>query len=344
MNKHTIYFLPWHNSENMLTRTEELYLKSNVFDIIKPGDLVAVKLHVGELGNPNYIKPFFAKQVLDKIVEKGGNPFLTDTSTYYPLKRSNAVDHMQTAITNGFNFGPFIVADGLRSENGVRVDSPDPMLSEVEVAGAIYNADAMIVLSHLKGHPLSGFGGAIKNLGMGCVTKKSKLDQHRLVDLKIEYELCQGCGTCIEACWFNLPRIEEGKVVIDDPQCMRCPLCSTACPEGAIRLEGQERICEGLTVAAKAVTESFAENKIAYITFATDISSVCDCATITGSSIQPNIGIFAGLSPLSIDAASLKHLNYEALNHSYNVDCWAQAQTLANLGEAGSIDPKVITV
>ncbi|MFW6178720.1 MAG: DUF362 domain-containing protein, partial [Desulfohalobiaceae bacterium] len=179
MRKDQVFLTPWKAGGNMLEKTERLYTESGILDVVQKGDAVAIKLHVGELGNPNYVRPFFVKQILDMVQEKGGRPFLTDTSTLYPLLRTNALEHMQTAVANGFGFAPFIVADGLKSENKVSVPSRDTsLLSEVEVAGAVHQADAMIVVSHVKGHPLTGFGGAVKNLAMGCVSKKSKLDQH----------------------------------------------------------------------------------------------------------------------------------------------------------------------
>jgi hypothetical protein len=129
----------------MMAKADRLYETSGLFDVVQPGDKVAIKLHVGELGNPNYIRPFFLKQIVDEVTAREGKSFLTDTCTYYPLQRNNAVDHMQTAVANGFGFAPLIVADGLTSENGITVESPDPLLSEVEVAGAIHFASSSLL-------------------------------------------------------------------------------------------------------------------------------------------------------------------------------------------------------
>ncbi|MFO8031906.1 MAG: DUF362 domain-containing protein [Desulfohalobiaceae bacterium] len=342
MHEEQVFLTPWNAGGNMLENTEKLYAESGLLDVVQPGDAVAVKLHVGELGNPNYVRPFFVKQILDKIQEKGGRPFLTDTSTLYPLLRNNALEHMQTAVANGFGFGPFIVADGLKSENNIPVKSRDKsLLQEVEVAGAVHQADAMIVISHVKGHPLTGFGGAVKNLAMGCVSKKTKLEQHRLIDLVMQEELCQGCGVCVEACWLDLPRLEGDKAVIDSPYCMRCPICSSACPEEALSLQNMPRLSQGMAVAAQAVTDSFQPGKVAYVNFATEISTVCDCAPIEGKIVGPNLGVLAGFSPLTVDSAALSRINHQALTQASGVDCWAQLQKLSELRGGAGLEPEV---
>lgn len=341
MNGNSVFFTPWETGVNMLGKAEILYLESGILDVVEEGDAVAVKLHVGELGNPNYLRPFFVKQILDLVRERGGRPFLTDTSTLYPLQRANALDHMETAVANGFGFAPFIVADGLKSENTTAVETGDSLLPEVEVAGAVHQADAMIVLSHIKGHPLSGFGGAVKNLAMGCVSKKSKLAQHRLVDLVLEEELCQGCGTCVEACWLGLPRMEEGIAVIDSPGCMRCPICSSSCPEGAISLRNLPRLSQGLAVTSRAVAGTFAPGKISYVNFATEVSTVCDCAPIEGRKLGGSQGIAAGTSLLAVDSASLARIDYQALYQEHKVDCWTQLRKLAELEGSPALEPEV---
>jgi len=344
MNMNTVHFAEWSQTANMLDKTASLCQNAGVFDVVRENDKVAIKLHVGELGNPNYVRPFFIKHIVDEIRARGGKPFLTDTTTYYPLKRNNAVDHMETAVANGFNFAPFIVADGLMGENGIIVDSPDHLLSEVEVAGAIYHADAMIVVSHLKGHPLAGFGGAIKNLGMGGVTKKTKLAQHRLLKLEIDEELCQGCEACAEACWFGLPRVEDGVAKIDSPHCMCCPICSNACPEGAISLNNRDELPRGLAVAAKGVLDTFDTGKVSYLNFAHDVSTVCDCAPIPGEKFSNDVGVFASHSALSIDAASTGMIDVAHLNDIHGVDSLQQLHKMEALGYGGSLMPERITV
>ncbi len=164
------------------------------------------------------------------------------------------------ALMNGFNSAPFIVADGLRGEN-FRLVKTKGILKEIEVSGAIAEADAMIVVSHCKGHELSGFGGAIKNFGMGCTPSDGKIRQHRTVGLEIDASKCVGCGKCKDACPKNLPDIIEGKASNTSSQCMRCPICIGACPMEAIRFVNKENLSKALASAAYGVLIHFQTKK-----------------------------------------------------------------------------------
>jgi len=339
----TVHLLPWDKSRNLFEQANRLYDAAAIFDCIEPGDLVAVKLHVGELGNPNYIQPCFIHDVARRIKEHGGKPFLTDSNTYYIAQRHNAVDHMQTALINGFNLTPFIAADGLKSENYTLIKTKG-ILNEIEVAGAIAQADAMIVISHCKGHELSGFGGAIKNLGMGCTSRAGKLRQHRAIGLEVDTSKCMGCGKCREACGFHLPDIIEGKTHITSQECMRCPVCISACPTQAIHYTNKDNLCKALASAAYGVLSTFKPKKISYINFAKDIAEGCDCLPNPGPDVFRNVGIFASDSPVSIDAAFLRAVDYAVFNKASEVDCMVQIQQAKALGIAGEVEPKIETL
>ncbi|XHH09119.1 MAG: DUF362 domain-containing protein [Candidatus Bathyarchaeia archaeon] len=339
----TVYFTPWNADQNLLSEAERLYKKAGTFDCIEKGDLVAVKLHVGELGNPSYVQPFFVHSIVEKVKEAGGKPFLTDTNTYYLAQRHNAYDHMQTALMNGFNMAPFIVADGLKSENQRTVKTRG-ILDEIEVAGAIAEADAMIVVSHCKGHELSGFGGAIKNLAMGCTSQLGKLRQHRTVKLEIDQSKCNGCGKCKTACPFDVPEIIEGKARNTAPVCMRCPVCKAECPMEAISFVNQENICMALASAAFGVLETFKPKKVSYVSFAKDITQYCDCLPRPGAPIMSDVGIFAADSPVSVDAAFLRKVDYELFNGLSGVDCMTQVTEALKLGIPGEAKPNIQTV
>ncbi len=339
----TVHLVPWNTSNNLLTEAERLYTEAGTFDCIAKGDLVAVKLHVGESGNPYYVQPCFVHDVVRKVKEAGGKPFLTDSNTAYRAQRHNAVDHMQTALANGFNTAPFIVADGLKGENYCTVKTKG-ILKEIEVSGAIAEADAMIVISHCKGHELTGFGGAIKNLGMGCTPYAGKLRQHRTIGLEIDTAKCVGCGKCKAACDLHLPDIIEGKAHNTSAQCMRCPMCIDACPMEAIRFVDKPNLSRALASAAYGVLSTFKAGKVSYVSFAKDITRYCDCLPNPGEKLMPDIGIFASDSPISIDAAFLTMADVKALNESSEVDCMLQVQEAKALGIKGDLNPKIGTL
>lgn len=336
----TVYFAPWNAGHNLLADADRLYDEAGTFDCVKKGDLVAVKLHVGELGNPYYVQPFFVHDICRRVREAGGKPFLTDSNTYYHALRNNACDHMQTALMNGFNMAPFIVADGLRDEN-YRLVKTKGILKEIEVSGAIAEADAMIVVSHDKGHALSGFGGAIKNLGMGCTPRVGKLRQHRTVGLEIDESKCIGCGKCRRVCEIHLPEIIGKKARNISSQCMRCPVCAEACPTGAIKLIHQENVCKALASAAYGVLSTFRKDKVSYVSFAKDITEYCDCIPNPGEIVMKDIGIFASGSPVSVDGAFLEMADYEIFNKAYHVDCMVQVKELKDIGVKGDVKPKI---
>ena len=336
----TVQLVPWDTSRNLLEETNRLYDTAKTFDCIQKGDLVAVKLHVGELGNPYYVQPVFVHDIIRRVKEAGGKPFLTDSNTAYQAQRNNAYDHMKTALMNGFNMAPFIVADGLRGEN-FQLTKTKGILKEIEVSGAIAQADAMIVVSHCKGHELSGFGGAIKNLGMGCTPKAGKIRQHRTVGIEIDTSKCVGCGKCKEVCALHLPDIIEGKAHNTSPLCMRCPMCIGSCPMEAIRFVDKQNLCRALASAAYGVLSTFNPKKVSYVSFAKDIAECCDCLPNPGEIIMKDVGIFASNSPVSIDAAFLQSVDIKLFSDASEVDCMLQVKEAKVLGIEGEVKPMI---
>ncbi len=336
----TVHLLPWDTNRFLLEEANRLYDKAGTFDCVTKGDIVAIKVHIGEIGNPYHVQPFFIHDIVRRVKKAGGKPFITDSNTCYEAQRNNAYDHMMTALKHGFNLAPFIVSDGLKGENQT-LKKTKGILSEIEVSGAIAEADAMIVVSHCKGHELSGFGGAIKNLGMGCTSKAGKLRQHRTVGLAIDTSKCTGCGKCKESCPMQLPDIIEGKAHNTSKKCMRCPICIGACPLEAISFTDKGNLSLALASAAYGVLECFKPRKVTYVSFAKDISAYCDCLSNPGAKVLPDVGVLASDSAVSIDAAFLNSVNYQLLNEASEVDCMLQVKEAKKLGIQGELTPKI---
>ncbi|PWR71475.1 DUF362 domain-containing protein [Methanospirillum lacunae] len=303
--------------ENNLTKITKLLKAAGLSDRIEEGDLTAVKLHFGELGNDTYIKPVFVRQVVDEIKGLKGKPFLTDTNTMYIGARHNAVDHLQVAIRHGFCYAvvdsPVTIADGLTGNNTRMVAVKGKHFESVKIAGDIADADAMIVLSHVKGHALSGFGGAIKNLAMGCATPLGKRDQHQGMQANINPQSCVGCGFCVTQCPFDAIRC-NGKVArVEKSICYGCSACLQVCPENAIDFNWKDDVPKFIErmveYAAGAVAGK--EGKIIYLSFVMSVTPDCDCVPWSDAPIVPDIGFLASTDPVAIDATAVDLINQQ---------------------------------
>lgn len=303
-------------SENKISRVRALFERAGFAGHLKPGETTAIKLHFGEAGSDGYINPVFVRQVVDKVKESGSRPFLTDTNTLYLGSRADAVDHITTAISHGFDYAvvnaPVIIADGLRGSNVTPVPVQGRHFSSVMIAGDIAAARSMIVLTHFKGHEVAGFGGAIKNLAMGCATPAGKREQHSARPTVVR-DLCIGCRTCLPVCPEHAIEIDEGSALISRDRCIGCFECMTVCPEHAIDVDWEtdipsftERMVE---YAAGAVQTK--QGRIGYMNFLLNITPDCDCVPWSDLAIVPDIGILASDDPVAIDAASFDLVNQQ---------------------------------
>jgi len=307
-----VFFFHYDESRAFLKGLRTLF--SKVANVVSAGDSVAVKVHMGEYGGSAYLRPPIVRRVCDLIKEAGGKPFVTDTTALYPVGRFTASQYLATAAYNGFTEEsmevPVVIADGEQGYDGEWVDIPkrvsDCSLDKIKIARNIFDADSMVVLSHLKGHELSGFGGSIKNLAMGCVTKESKAAQHRVNRGAIDHSKCTGCGQCVEACAFQALSLLKEKIVRDEEECMNCNNCLYTCPEGVFSLppQAKERFQVYLAHATAGVLSRF-HSKVAFINFVQDITPLCDCVTPSGLPVVPDIGILASTDVVAIDKACL---------------------------------------
>ncbi len=298
---------------------------ADLFDALSPGDLfgqkdlVAIKLHFGEAGNTAYIRPQYVRRVVDRIKELRAKPFLTDTNTLYVGSRTEAWSHLITAFDNGFTRevtgAPVIISDGLRGSNSIEIRLNGRHIKNAHVAADVHNADGLVVLTHFKGHELSGFGGTLKNVGMGCAAREGKLDQHSNIAPKVKKKKCIGCGECVVWCRGGAISVqedlEEPKAEITPERCIGCAECILACPQGAIQVQWNESIpifMEKMVEYAAAVLNR-KKGKAVFMTFVIDVSPLCDCTPFSDRPIVPNLGILASNDPVAIDQAAVDLVN-----------------------------------
>ena len=284
-------------------------------DFIPQDGLVAVKLHMGESGTTAFLKPVFARQAVRKIKAAGGKPFLTDATTLYLGERGNAVDYLHMCVANGFSYAtvgaPIIIADGLRSENVAEVRVDLKHFKTVKYAAAARRADAMVVLSHVKGHLAAGFGGAIKNVAMGLGSRSQKQRMHGDVKPKLRKgNLCIACGRCVKICPADAIRVEK-VARFDHDKCIGCAECITICPEGAIQIlwnESADRLQEKMIETMAGIVGE-KKDRVAYFNFLLDITPDCDCFPWSDTAVVPDIGILGSTDPIAIDQASMDLIN-----------------------------------
>jgi uncharacterized Fe-S center protein len=317
--------------KTLLDKLDILLDRADLKGKIREKDLVAIKLHFGEKGNTAYVRPIFLRRVVDRVKQYKGKPFLTDTNTLYTGARSEAVSHLNTAVENGFAESvvnaPILIADGLRGNSAVKVRIDKPIFKTVSIAREIYMTDALITVTHFKGHELSGFGGALKNLGMGCASREGKLSQHSSISPKVDRKACKGCETCLSRCAQQaismLPlklgvETERGNALIDPKKCIGCGECILSCPSGAIQIQWNESIP---IFQKKMVEHAYGavqkkKGKVLYLNFLTQISPACDCYGYSDAPIVNDIGILSSEDPVAIDQASIDLVNGEAGNRS----------------------------
>lgn len=279
--------------------------------IIAKGDLTALKIHFGEWGNLAFVRPQFVREIVDFIRDRGGKPFLVDCNTLYGGTRSCAPDHIMTAIRNGFGpevtGAPVVIADGLRGESRVKVEVKGRMVKEASIGSEIRHADAMVVVSHFKGHELTGFGGALKNLGMGCAAREGKLFQHSTVAPRVDVDKCVGCGHCVSVCPADAIVIKDKKARKDDAKCIGCADCIVACPEEAVDIEWNEAASSVMTKMAEYAWAAVKgkQGKVLYVNFIMQVSPVCDCYGFNDAPIAPDLGITLSNDPVALDRASV---------------------------------------
>lgn len=319
MTVSTVYFCNLRTSmkENLPSKLKRLLETAGLREVVATRNLVAIKLHFGERGNAAFIRPILIRPIVDAVKDLGAAPFLTDANTLYAGTRGNSISHLITAIENGFAYAvvnaPLIIADGLRGASYSRVRIDQENIQTAYIGKEIVEADALISVAHFKGHELSGFGGAIKNVGMGCAARKGKLDQHSDLSPKVRSKKCVGCGECVEHCAQKAISLRGEKASIDTKRCVGCGECILICPNGAIDVQWNADIPlfqKKMAEYTWAVLNN-KKKKSMFMNFLTNISPACDCYGHNDAPLVPDVGILASRDPVAIDQASVDLVNQQ---------------------------------
>ena len=308
MEKSKVYFTDFRTrvGVSLTEKLQRLIKKAGITDIDMDGKFVAIKMHFGELGNLSYLRPNYAKAVADVVKECGGKPFLTDCNTLYPGSRKNALEHLDCANINGFNTittgCQIIIGDGLRGTDDITVPVRNgEYCKEAYIGRAVMDADIFISLTHFKGHESTGFGGAIKNIGMGCGSRAGKMQQHNSGKPIVHDDLCRGCRRCAKECGSDAITYENGKAVINQDICKGCGRCIGACAFDAIEnqnWDANEILGRKMAEYSQAVCDG---RPTFHISLVRDISPNCDCHGENDAPILPDVGIFASFDPVALD-------------------------------------------
>ena len=312
-----VYFTDFcvQNYETLPQKLARLLLTAGIDQIDFKDKFVAIKIHFGELGNLAFLRPNYAKVVVDIIKDLGGKPFLTDANTMYVGSRKNALDHLDTAYLNGFT--PFstgchvIIADGLKGTDDVNVPVVGgEYVKNAKIGRAIMDADIVISLNHFKGHEEAGFGGALKNLGMGSGSNEGKREMHSDGRPMVDPEKCVGCGACAQNCAHDGPQMQDSGVMqINWSNCMGCGRCVDVCPVQAIYHDNHEAtkvLNYKIAEYAKAVVDG---RPNFHINMVLDVSPYCDCHAENDLPIVPDVGMFASFDPVALDLACADAVN-----------------------------------
>lgn len=313
MEKAKVYFTDFrtpYGGDTMPGKLKKLIRKAGIDQLNLDGQFVAIKIHFGELGNVSYLRPNYARAVVDVVKELGGKPFLTDCNTLYPGSRKNALEHLYCAWENGFTpltVGcPILIGDGLKGTDDIEVPvRGGEYVKNAKIGRAVMDADVIISMTHFKGHEATGFGGALKNLGMGCGSRAGKKEQHNNGKAYVQQEICRGCRRCMRECANDglVFDPETRKMHVDKEHCVGCGRCVGACNFDAIDFEdptSNQMLNYRIAEYAKAVVDGRPQFHISLVM---DISPNCDCHGENDAPILPDVGMFASFDPLALDQA-----------------------------------------
>lgn len=316
MQKSKVYYTNLRTgfNNNLTDKLKRLIKKAGIENIDFDGKYTAIKIHFGEPGNLAFLRPNYARAVVDVVKELGGKPFLTDCNTLYVGGRKNALDHLDSAYTNGFS--PFstdchiLIADGLKGtdEAYIPVEGGE-YIKEAKIGRAIMDADVFISLTHFKGHEATGFGGTLKNIGMGCGSRAGKMEMHSAGKPHINQKRCIGCGRCAKICAHDAPFFTDHKASINHDKCVGCGRCIGVCPKDAV-LAASDESNDVLNCKIAEYTKAVIDGRPNFhISLVIDVSPYCDCHAENDAAIVPDVGFFASFDPVALDVACADAVN-----------------------------------
>jgi len=324
-NSSKVHFLPWNKKNNLSV----LLKAGGLPELFDKNESVAIKAHFGEKGNKGHVNPKYFLPIIKMALKAKTHPFLTDTNTIYHGARNNAASHLEIAAMHGFSTDrlgvPIIIADGDYGHSYKEIKIDGRHFQKVKIGQAIARSDMIIAVSHFKGHLLAGFGGAIKNLGMGCGSRVGKFEMHSSVSPSVNLRYCTGCGACVTVCSQGALKVVGDKIVLDAKKCAGCGECILACSQQVLGIKWSE--------PGKNVQEKFAEyakgavrgKKIFCVTFVNHITANCDCVSFDETPLMSDVGILASKDPVAIDQAAfdsvLKKAGYDVFRKAHpNID------------------------
>ncbi len=321
MSKSKVYFtnMNTHGNISITDKLKKLIKTAGMETIDFDNKFVVIKIHFGEPGNLAFLRPNFAKAVADTVKAVGGKPFLTDCNTLYVGRRKNALDHLESAAENGFSPAscgcPVIIADGLKGTDETLVPlTGTDFVREAKIGHAIMDADIVISLNHVKGHEMTGFGGALKNLGMGCGSRAGKMEQHCEGKPTVITEKCKKCKACgLNCAQKAISYPGAGHAKIDHDVCVGCGRCIGICNFDAISSKTDatnENLCKRISEYAKAVVQ---DRPNFHINIVMQVSPHCDCHPENDIPIVGDVGMFASFDPVALDKACVDAVNEQAV-------------------------------
>ena len=307
-----VYFIEFSSYEEVLQKALE---NVGINEIVTNNDFVALKAHFGEKNSHGYVEPKYITPIVEEVKKRNGIPFLTDANTIYAGHRADAVRHLVLTHEHGFTIeecgAPIIIADGLRGNSYVEEKISQRHFKKVKIARGIYYADALILVTHFKGHMLTGFGGSLKNMGMGCGAKPGKYEMHNSVVPTFDISKCTGCGLCIKWCGSGALKLLDEKIKFDAEKCSGCGECILTCTSEVVSIPWDDtsaNVQEKMVEYAYGVVQK-KQNKLLCINFINNVTKECDCFHKKTAPLVPDIGILVSKDPVAIDQASVDLVN-----------------------------------